>query len=253
MPANKPSPHASTNDIDFVEAMHELPDMDEKAVEELLEKLDADELQELMDAVAKEDRDAASEIIQRFNTDEEVNALFRGENLEINDKKKKPVPSDASTQFAIGDDVLVTLSSADGKTEKVSATVSQPQGPEGTDTIIVSIKGKSKVVDKTDVAKLEEGVIGIIGVPNLSRMQKLAGIAPSEGQLSAPDEVDTSDTSSVPSQPMQEAMDALDTLEAVLPNIVLSDLKTVRQRLTAIQVMMNESVDKPSRGRLRKL
>jgi hypothetical protein len=53
MPANKPSPHASTNDIDFVEAMHELPDMDEKAVEELLEKLDADELQELMDAVAK--------------------------------------------------------------------------------------------------------------------------------------------------------------------------------------------------------
>lgn len=250
MPVNNETDH----DVDFVEAMHDLLDMDEKAVEQLLDKLDANQLQDLTDAVAKKDRAAAEKVIGNFNTDEEVNALFRGKNLDVSDKQKKPTPNaDGKAQFAFGDDVQVTLKDTNGKAHQVTGTVSQPDGPEGTDTIVVRIKGKSKVVDKRHVTKLDENVLGMVGLPNLNRIQQLAGIQSTAQPQNEPPQLALPAPDAAPDDPSSQAMCALDTLEAVLPNITLADLKAVRQRLNALQTLMNESMGRSMVGRTRKL
>ena len=53
-----------------------------------------------------------------------------------------------------------------------------------------------------------------------------------------------------PDDALGQAMCAFDTLEAALPNITLADLKGVRERLTALQTSLNETVNV---GRVRKL
>jgi hypothetical protein len=240
----------SDQDVDFVNSMHDLLGMDEEEVEQLLDNLDAEALQDLTDAIANKDRATAEQVTRRFNTEEEVNSLFRGKNLDdaaVPDQKKKARPNrDGKTQFTFGDDVQVTLKDEHGKTQRVSGTVSKPNGPEGTDTIVVRIKGKSKVVDKRDVAKLEENVIGMIGLPNLGRIQRLAGI---QVQSQPQQEIEMLPSEPEPDDPIGQVFAALDTLEAALPNIILADLNTVRQRLNAIQTMTNESVSAKTRNR----
>lgn len=243
---------ALEQDVDFAKSMHDLFGMDEADVEKLLDELDADELQNLTDAVAKQDRDAAQQIIGQSNTDEEVNSLFRGENLDDLEPRGRPraarLGDDADElQFAIGDDVAVTLRDKHGKMRNKTATVSNPNGPEGTNTVVVSIKGKSTVVDKHNVHKLAENVIGMVGLPNiLQRMQQLAGIQGGQGEMPQQIEVEpmANDEPTLvepaPDDPFGQAMAALDTLEAALPNITLADAKGVRERLCALQVSMNE-------------
>lgn len=258
MPSNDTKPKTKNKrDIDFVDAMQDLLGMDEDAVEQLLDELDADDLQTLTDAVAKQDRAAAQTVVGRFDTDEAVNALFRGKNVNADDKKKTVQKNrDGTAQFGIGDDVLVTQKDASGKTRRVTATVAQPDGPEGSDTIIVRIKGKSKVIDKRNVAKLKEAIIGMVGLPNLNRIQQLAGIQTQsvpQQQIAPPTSLEPA-AEPGPDDPNCQALAALDTLEAVLPSITLADLKTLRQRLNAIQAAMNESVGKDwFSGRARKL
>ncbi len=244
-----------SQDVDFVDAMHDMFNMSEEQVNDVLEKLNADELQELTDAVAKHDIEAAKQVLSQTQTDEEVNSLFRGKNLQAQqEQKRKHKPVDANAQFAIGDDVLVNMKK-DGKTETVSATVANPHGPEGTDTVIVKIKGKSVVVDKKNLYKLDETMLGMVGIPGLTRIRQLAGIQ-NEIEPAAPTipeidvEADIEPMSDVEdSDPLSQVMSAFDKLEATLPSIQLADLKCVRERLTALQTSLNEN----RIGRTRKL
>lgn len=236
---------ADINDSGFMKGMKSLLGMDDDLVEELLDTLDNDSLLALTDAISKRDKEAALEIVQSFDNDVHVNSLFRGKDIEQSDKKKKPVRPPDDYVFAIGDDVAIKSTNEEtGEDEFISATVFQPDAPG--DTIGVKIEGKPKMVEKDEVFTLNEMVMGMVGIPNLQRIQRLAGIAQMENP--APEPVvamepmrDTAPAQS-PMDAVQKASGALDTLDDALPNVRLADLKMIRQRIIDIQAKMNESI-----------
>jgi hypothetical protein len=240
---------SNADDPDFVSKMGELVGLDEEAVEKLLDGLDNEQLQDLTDAVAKGDAEAIQALVNRFTaTDEEVNTLFRGANLDAVESKKNTRRHNrrGDLQFTIGDEVEITVIGDDGKRRRVTATVERPEGPEGTDTMLVRVEGKPIVVHKKNVTKLDEGVIGMVGLPPLHRMQQLAGLTttPETSEPAMPAasfEVEEPEADNL-GCPTAQAMAALDALEAALPNIVLADLKAVRSRLMALQASLNENV-----------
>ena len=234
------------DDMDFMQSMEQMFGMDKDAVEHLLDKLDADALTALTDAVAKQDKPAAHEVIQSFEDDEQLNSLIRGKDIAAQkDKKtKRPVRPPKDHQYAIGDDVALKMPNDDGKTKFVSATVYKPKAPGN--TVGVKIEGKPKMVDRNQIYILKETIMGMINVPELQRMQQLAGIpAESSSMQQAPPVVQHT----VDDEAAQRAMAALDMLEEVLPEVRLADLKTIRQRLIALQANINESVTASGRQR----
>lgn len=242
--------------VDFVASMRQLLGMDKEKVTALLDKLDADELDELSDAISNQDKTAAERAIGQVDADEAVNKLFRGSNLaDLDQDQRRSHRSHAAgqdQQFAIGDDVSVRMQDADGKVHNVTATVERADGPEGSNTLLVRIKGKSVVIDKKDV--MIEAVLGMVGLPNLNRMQQLAGIQMSDMMPSSASPLESVGVEEQPDEvacdgPLERVMGALDALEAALPEITLGDLKAVRARICAVQMSLNESLDPAGRPR----
>lgn len=182
-------------------------------------------------------------------------SLFGGKAREkaSDDKDKKtPVKPPKDYEFIIGDDVAIKTTDDDGKESFVSATVYKPQAPGN--TIGVKIDGKVKMVDKKDVYMLKEMVMGMTNMPDLSRMQQLAGIQPqaSVSIEKAPTPCDQPmmyDREEEDMNDVTKALSALDTLENVLPNVRLGDVKTLRDRINGILISMNETL---SPGRAKK-
>lgn len=234
---------ANTDDAGFMKGMKSLLGMDDDLVEQLLDTLDNDSLLALTDAVSKQDKDAALAIVKSFDNDVHVNSLFRGKDVQEKDQKKKPVKPPDDYVFSIGDDVAIKSTNEEtGEDEYISATVFQPNAPG--DTIGVKIEGKPKMVEKDEVFTLNEMVMGMVGVPNLQRIQRLAGIS---GQMASQEPVTiepVQDTQPVqsPIDAVQQASSALDTLNDALPNVRLADLKIIRQRIIDMQAKMNECI-----------
>jgi len=242
---------ADVDDTDFVKKVATMLGIQNDAVEELIGMLDADALTDLNDAVANNNKAHAEEIINSVDTDEDVNPLFRDGNddeAKVRQKKRKHRRRVAHDyEYNHGDDVQVLITepqkTTDGqsklKTRWEDGTVYLPNGPDG--TVGVKIQGKSKMVDRKKVRRLEENVLGLVGVPSLDRMQQLAGIQPagvtSEVVTSEPEANQQID----PCTAAQQAMAALDVVESVLPNVRLADLKSIRQRIISLQTCMNES------------
>jgi hypothetical protein len=232
-----------TDDLDFMKAMKSMFDMDEDAVEELIERLEADEVTELSDALANNDKARAEEIVASAETSP-VNPLFRGSNLEVPQQKKRVQRVGNDYQYKYGDDVQVEVTDPAGKVSHVDGTVYLPNGP--ANTVGVKIQGKSRMVKRNKLNRLAENVLGMTNMPDLSRMQQLAGLQPAGADV-APMEitVQDSDAEGVTADPCaaaQQAMAALDTVEAMLPNIRLADIKQIRQRIVNLQTQMNEGV-----------
>lgn len=237
---------ADIQDQDFMDGMQNLLGMDDDAVQNLLDHLDNNSLMALTDAVSQNDKNAASAIVRSFD-ENPVNSLFKGKDIEEKDEKKRPVKPPSDHIFAIGDDVAVKSPNEEtGKVDFISATVFQPNAPG--DTIGVKIKGRPKMVEKDEVYALTEmGVMGMVGIPDLQRMQQLAGVISQTPAVEAPPQPATNFAPA--SDSLSRAVCALDQLECTLPNIKLADLKMIRQRITAMQTQMNESL---KAGRLKK-
>jgi|ERR1019366_1902591 hypothetical protein len=234
---------ADIEDKGFMERMKELLGMEPEEVEKLLDTIDADSLLDLTDAVSENDKEAAEKIL---STDEEINSLFTTKQEK---RKKHPVKPPHDHQFMYGDDVAIIVNK-DNKKEFVSATIYKPDAPGN--TVGVKIEGKPKMVDKNKIYTLEENVMGMIGIPNLQRMQQLAGIgiSPSEPETGVATEVvppAQEEPHFVPpientDCPVEKIMAALDIVADVLPNIRLADLKVIRQKFSDLQAKMNESM-----------
>lgn len=239
-------------DQNFMQGLEDLLGMDDKAVERLIDQMDDEpSLTALRDAVASGDQEAAENIVRSFDTDEEVNPLFRGKDIDDDADEKKPPKNikraEPDHQFSFGDSVYIMKRDESGKKTYVGATVNKPEGPH--DTVGLKIDGKPKMIDRNRVF-IEEGVLGMVGVPNLERIQQLAGLAPSGNDVGVQvEQMPQVGGSGDPA--VSQAMAALDSLESALPNVRLADLKDLRQRIVAIQACMNESV--PSLGRAKKL
>lgn len=202
----------------------------------------------LADAMANGEIEQAKQIVASVQTDEKVNPLFRG-NIEDDEepqqkKRVRKVPDNYGFKF--GDDVQVAVTDPEtGETRQEDGTIYLPDGPH--DTVGVKIQGKSKMVRRDKLSKLEENVLGMVNVPNLERMQQLAGLQPAGMQSGMPPtpEIEVNDAGTAEMDlcgAAQQAMQALDVIQAVLPNVRLADLKTIRQRILNLQAAMNEGV-----------
>lgn len=234
---------ASTDDLDFMRAMQAMFGMDEEEVSDLIERLEAPDMTALTDALVNQDKTAAEQIVASANTDETVNPLFRGNLDDGQPKKKKVRRVEDDYQYKFGDDVQVTITDPEtGKVRHVDGTVYLPDGPD--DTVGVKIQGKSRMVKRSRLNKLEENVIGMTAMPELARMQQLAGLQPAGADV-APTEIAVSpesDTTADPCTAAQQAMAALDVVDSMLPNIRLADIKQIRQRIMTLQTQMNEGM-----------
>jgi len=268
--SQEPEIKPELDDINFMEGMKELLGLENEQVEALLDELDSQSLVALADAIAKKDKIAAKNIIGSF--EDELSSLFRSKNIEPSkrDDKKKPIKPPKDYEFSIGDDVAIRTPKTNEETgeedghEFISATVFKPNAPGK--TIGVKIDGKSQMVNRDDVYmlkedKLKEMVLGMTNMPDLGRMQQLAGI---QAQPQTQTEVEVEQVRpSQNDQPMMydreeegemndmvHCLSALDTLENALPNIRLADVKTIRARINGIVNKMNETL---SPGRAKKL
>lgn len=241
--------NANMDDADFVDKMSSMLSIDGGEIEKILDTLDSDSLIELTDAVANGDTETVEDIISQNET---INPLLY-KNKKKKSKKRPKRPSKDHV-FVMGDDVAIRVRDEDGH-KFVSATIDKPDAPG--ETIGVMIDGVPRVVEKKNVFTLNEMMMGMTGVPNLNRLMQLAGVPSSTNFLPQiidnpvnAEIIDDIDEDEV-GNPIDTAMDALDSLELVLPNIKLSDLKVIRQRISDLQIKMNESI--LPQGRRRKI
>lgn len=203
-------------ELNFSVSLQKMLGVNKEQIEEIIERLDVDELSNLIDACGKEDIDAVKAIVgetdeseepekkNKTKTKDELRGLIlrKDDAKKIKSKKHKlqkkelGEEDDAAVVFSLGDEVLVN-----GE----EATVKIPQAPGG--TVGVMINGELKMVDKktSNITKVEEGVLGMTNMPNLNRIKELAGMD------SAPAEPETLDSLDY-SEPGPEG--ALPALEA---------------------------------------
>jgi hypothetical protein len=228
---------ADLEDVNFLRGMESLLNMKADEVEKLIDTMDADQLTTLADAVANNNKDQLQQIIDSIHSDEDVNPLFRGENINAGKRIKKHRRKVADNYgFKFGDDVQVRVFDPDTKQYSwQDGTIHIPDGPD--DTVGVKIEGKARMVERGKVRPLTEnmGVTGMVSMPNLERMQQLAGIPQGSTTEIAASGQETID----PTCAAEQAMAALETVEMVLPNIRLADLKVIRQRILDLQTAMS--------------
>lgn len=173
-------------ELNFTASLEKMLGVSKDQIEEIIERLDVDELSNLIDACGKDDIEAVKSIVgvtdeQDESTEkkEEKKDELRGLILRKDDakkvkskkhklqKKELGEEDDTAAVFSIGDEVLV-----DGE----EATVKIPQAPGG--TVGVMINGELKMVDKktSNITKVDEGVLGMTAMPGLNRIKELAGM-----------------------------------------------------------------------------
>lgn len=236
--------HPDPNDVDFIDNIKRLLGIDAKGVEALLPKLDPDALIDLAAAVTNSDKREVMRLI-RIGREQMMHEdrLIAKKSTERKRKDKEPLfDEENSNDLNVGDAV-----EAGGR----EGTVKIPKAPG--DTVGVMIGGSLEMIHRSDVTKktVSEGVLGMTGIPDLRRMQELAGI-PSvevdeipavEAPAAAPVEF-SSVTSGAGDldECGASAVALLDELSKMLPNLRLADIKAIRKRMNDIQMQMNESI-----------
>lgn len=270
-----------TDSTDFITKLGRLLGTDHDETVEKIEGLSVDAVMDVLDAVSRDDAEAvqrafANETDNDTNEDDtdaekdvesdadepQINSLFSKPEVtnKVEDQPKKRAMTDEDAiadkkeRFYpnIGDTVMV------GEKEGV---VKMPHGPK--DTVGVMIDGRMSMVKRSEVRPLEEGVLGMTMMPDLRRMQELAGIttssveaqaapmatvsveptpdaatvnmASSEAPVAAPEPV-ASD-----SDCMAAIMASFDEIEKAIPDLKIKDAKGVRARLNQIMMRLNES------------
>ena len=193
---------------------------------DVIEKLDTDQLLNLLDAIGNKNRDAIRQIIgaeheneaqhdndgekdvdghddekdveDQADEDEEeeepLNSLLRKkEHLKADkkDKKNKRILRKSTEMDEESSDDSVYNIGDNVAVDGEEATVKIPRAPGN--TVGVLINGELKMVDKKKVHKLDEGVLGMTDMPGLKRMQELAGIPTSSNPVSMPHEYPADD------------------------------------------------------------
>ena len=180
-------------ELNFSATLEKMLGVSKEEIEKIIERLDVDELSNLIDACGKNDitkvksivgvTDEEDESAEKSEKKENAEDSLRGLVLRKDDakkikskkhklqKKELGEEDDTAAVFSLGDEVLV-----DGE----EATVKIPQAPGG--TVGVMINGELKMVDKktSKITKVEEGVLGMTQMPGLTRIKELAGMGRGE-------------------------------------------------------------------------
>ena len=222
------------DDSAFLEGMKKLLDYDEEKIDALLELLTAEETIDLADAITNQDKQRAEELIRTASLDEtEEDARTMVDPLD----KLADQDAISSNEYRIGDAV---------EHDDDEATVRITNGPGN--TVGIMINGKLRMVDRKEIKKIDENVMGMTMMPDIQRIRELSGIAASEHPVTAPESpLSFMSTQFSDDDAVSTAMAAMETLECALPNIKLADLKMIRKRFNEIQMTMNEGVSTKSR------
>jgi len=237
-------------DVTFMDRIKDMLGLDRDEASDRLEALDSDDLIDLTDAVTKGDKDRAKRIMDIEQTEEDedsrkdINPLFGPDTHNVEDdtedkeeepkastgRRRKEKESDESgAAFDIGDKVTMG---------KKSGVVEIPRGP--SNTVGVRMDGRLHMVDRNKLSRLDEHVIGMTGIPDIARMQMLAGIAPSSS-ATVIDVTPAEEHGSDLSDSARVADEALTALEREIGNVKVADLGSIRRRLNAITNRLNES------------
>lgn len=205
-------------ELNFSAKLMKLLGIEKEQVEEIVERLDVDQISQLIDACNKDDLDAIKKLIgstdeSKEETKKEEDAAQKIQSIlmpkdqakKLKSKKHKLLKKelgeddDTAVVFSIGDEVLV-----DGE----EATVKIPSAPGG--TVGVMINGEIKMVDKktNNITKVDEAVLGMTAMPGLSRIQELAGMRPAMPATPAPPPLDFNEPAPGEDLPAHEPMDA---------------------------------------------
>lgn len=158
--------------VDFVKTLTDILDVDKNEVEEIIERLDVDDISKLISAAMENNEELVREITgvnKAEDTTEETEEELRGLVLRKDDAKKKSKKQknieedDEDRSYSIGDELVI-----DGE----DATVKIPNAPG--DTVGVMINGELKMIDKKK--SVTESIIGMSGMPPINRMRQLAGL-----------------------------------------------------------------------------
>ena len=250
---------SNPNDADFIDNLQRLLGVDPKKLELLIPKLNPNVLTDLAGAVSNNDKKEAMALIlqgreQKMSEDKLIVKKTK------NPERKTLLDMDMNDyfQFNVGDKVKVN-----GK----DATIKLPNGPGN--TVGVMIGGKMDMVDRKDVKKVDESVLGLANIPDIKRMQELAGIANSGMDDMNDTGVDANPTVEIQSIDPEEgisfdsdidmdccgdnALALLDQIAAMLPNLRLSEVSATRKRINQIMTQMNESINAKPTIRKRKI
>ncbi len=204
-------------DFEFIDALTKLLGIKEDEVGDLIEKLEVDQLTDLVDACVVGDMKAAKAIIgaevesdgegdskPNVKDDHEQMAkrLFSPKDKAKAEKSKKArILRKSETELGEDTDPAVTFNIGDAcAVDGEEATVKIPAAPG--DTVGVMINGELKMVDKKNVHKLEEGVLGMTGMPGLKpnselqRIRELAGMR--DGDYNEPEPAEFSEPPMTP-------------------------------------------------------
>lgn len=158
--------------VDFVKTLTDILGVDKNEVEEIIERLDVDDISKLISAALDNNEDLVREITgvdktedTTEETEEELQGLvLRKDDAKKRNKKQKNIEEDDEDRsYSIGDEIVI-----DGE----DATVKIPNAPG--DTVGVMINGELKMIDKKKA--VTESILGMTGMPPISRMRQLAGL-----------------------------------------------------------------------------
>jgi hypothetical protein len=243
-------------DANFLSQLETLLGLNPEKAKTQVDELEMDDLLGLVDAVNKQDQDAAVEILKVNDnaegdvTDEDeeddVNSLFTSPSDEDEDEDGLHYSEDEDYDPSVGDIVVVKTSS--GKPMK--GTVKYASGP--SDTVGVMIKGKLKMIKRDKVKSLKEnfgGVMGMTDMVSLKRMQALAGLRTQpEAEVVSPvtvTQIEPIAPESAPEAvaPLLSACEinaVLDQVERSMCDMRVADLRGFRERLSRIMCKLNE-------------
>jgi hypothetical protein len=181
-------------DFEFTGTLKKLLGLSDDQVGELIERIDVDQLTDLVDACVTGDADAARKIVgaetesadvEKEDPDASMSSLLTPKDkAKAQVKKSKEQRDLRKTENELGEDTDSAIASFNiGDTVEVDgeeATVKIPSAPG--DTVGVMIDGELKMVDKKMVRKLDEAVLGMTAMPglkptgDLQRIRELAGL-----------------------------------------------------------------------------
>lgn len=240
--------------------LHEKP----SRIEAKVDALDINTMIKLVDAVANEDIELIKSTLamgMSEKTDGEDGLDDADDDIDINlddddddddDEDDKHI-HERAFDVNIGDEVSVN--GEDG-------IVKIAHGPNN--TVGVLIDGEITMVHRGEIKPLKEHVLGMTNMPDLKRMQQLAGImidniAPADMQSLSTEPQAPIEVIDVPSDgcdgncdPKIAIDDAIEKIEQLLPQLRVGDYKDVTQRLQKAMNVIYESLNilfKPSRLR----
>lgn len=263
-------PNIPGADDGFLDRVAAMIGGDAEEVSTKIEELDSVALMDLTDAVANGDDQAVRDILGMESGDEgsetdDLDVEADRDEKDHEDGEKGEAADGPEIEVGNGDgseDDMKLFDAVFAEGERVRVGLSEgvveiANGPY--DTIGIRIEGRLRMVEKARVKRLNERLMAMTVIPDLKRMQQLAGIPGGEAAAEAEATIEVEKVpelapgfkAMMPPGPVMQAPSggesakvacaALDQLERTLPDVRVGEFSPIRKRLYDLMSKLNES------------